>query len=168
MGVEWDTLASTKHSLQIFVVSGKRAFYVNNNLEMCFLDILSSYEDYFKNGKWANRTSEECSDPKEVLENAVFKQEDIVEAWISYFDDDASGANITWNSIESVRTDAIGRCFTMNTDELKAHGIAVISLHIKSPKSYVSVHTKGLLLNANGEELSLSRYIPMGYDVHLR
>ena len=67
---------------------------MNNNLEMCFLDILSSYEDYFKNGKWANSTSEECSDPKEVLENAVFKQEDIVEAWISYFDDEASGANM--------------------------------------------------------------------------
>ena len=114
-------------------------------------------------------TNEDCSDPKAVLENAVFKQEDIVEAFhISYFDNEGSGENITWLSIDSVITDAVGRCFTMNTDELKTNGISVVSLHIKSPKSFVHVHTKGLLLNANGEELSLSRYIPMGYDVQLK
>ena len=71
--------------------------------------------DYENNGKWANANNS-CSDPKEVLENAVYKQEEAIkDARIAYFDDDGSGSTaISWYPIDLSVKDGRGRCFTMH------------------------------------------------------
>ena len=108
------------------------------------MKLLSSHLDYQFFGKWATNNSN-CSDPKQLLESAAMKFEDVItQVKFQYWNSDESTEY--HSSINQFKdwyhfdTQKYGRCFTLQpSKEHTQLGIKQIELRLQA-NSYISIH----------------------------